>query len=38
MDKHLAERQETGYEHETQVLITEKAHQGITRDLGWEAD
>lgn len=27
MDKHLAERQETGYEYETQVLRTEKAHQ-----------
>lgn len=27
MDKHLAERQERGYEYEIQVLRTEKAHQ-----------
>lgn len=37
MDKHLAERQETGYEYETEVLRSEKAHQWITRDLCWEA-
>lgn len=27
MDKHLAERQETGYEYKTQVFRMEKDHQ-----------